>query len=186
MASEYLQRQPRIKQAFDSRASLSSGDSWSDSRLQRYASLKQHDHCGKGQTHSNPWRAPWCSWWLSSCCSGLALILEPTSKTEAVQSDLEKRSSNHQNQVCSNGEPASTPYIICKILPNLLFYSARNATVRSFHYDCNHTAKLERECDRSTKYLPVRSTLVSSMEFLEATAASNAVFRLLSFAFCLL
>eukprot|EP00956_Cyclotella_meneghiniana_P025109 scaffold51686_cov40-Cyclotella_meneghiniana.AAC.1 len=62
-------------------------------------------------------------------------------------------SSNSQNQVCSR-KLASTPYIICKILPNLLFYSARNATVRSFHYDCNHTAKLERECDRSTKYLP--------------------------------
>eukprot|EP00956_Cyclotella_meneghiniana_P013039 scaffold18630_cov64-Cyclotella_meneghiniana.AAC.1 len=55
--------------------------------------------------------------------------------------------------------------------------------VRSFHYDCNHTAKLERECDRSTKYLPVRSTLVS---FDGVLPISNAVSRLLPLVFCLL
>ena len=33
--------------------------------------------------------------------------------------------------------------------------------VRSFHYDRDHTTKLERECDRSTKYILVRSSYLS-------------------------
>jgi len=33
--------------------------------------------------------------------------------------------------------------------------------VRSFHYDRDHPTKLERECDRRTKYLPVRRILGS-------------------------
>eukprot|EP00956_Cyclotella_meneghiniana_P009503 scaffold13157_cov41-Cyclotella_meneghiniana.AAC.2 len=56
------------------------------------------------------------------------------------------------------------------------FMEFQMLTVRSFHYDWSHTAKLERECDRSTKYLPVRT---------QYSSVFHGVRCLSSFAFCL-